>query len=101
MNLKDFIQQSLTDIIEGVKEAQDNLRDGTVVGMHQDADQDIAFDVAVTTVKGASGGAKVTVLGSGVGGEASTEKTAVSRLKFTVPVSLPRKPRKDLSRAEG
>jgi len=54
----------------------------------------VECDVAVTTesTATASGGGKISVLGFGVGGEGATSSkdTIASRIKFEVPIALPR-----------
>jgi hypothetical protein len=119
MDLKDFIKTTLTEIVEGVHEARE------IVKNHEAANQGaevapfvfghtsatyiklpsshpggegpaviVEFDVAVTVVetseKKLQGGAKLAILSVGAGGNQSSQNTAVSRIKFNVPLALPR-----------
>ncbi len=92
MELKDFIKETLVEIIEGVKDAQGAIDSGSVVGRRQESAQTVDFDVAVTTSSATEGGGKVSVMGIGSAGlEGSTSSEAVTRIKFAVPIDLPRK----------
>lgn len=118
MNLEEFIETSLKQIIGGVKKAQEATR---LPGKHpSEADvinpavmygadsahkgkyfatvgrnlvHFVDFDVAVTTDSAteAKGGLSIKVVGIGVGGGGSTSDrdTVVSRIKFQVPIMLP------------
>ena len=117
MELRDFVAQSLKQIMEAVAEAQEHAErlggyvvplmpvmgrtrgapaDHRVVGAkHATAEiQSIEFDVAVTAAEGKTaggeGGLKVAGMFS-AGGTAKRESTteSVSRIRFTVPVILP------------
>lgn len=69
--LKDFIQETLRQIDEGVGE-QHNVQGG-----------EVEFDVAITKRTEKSGKMGIMVLGQGVHGEAAVEDEKVSRVKFT------------------
>ncbi len=102
MDLQEFIKVSLTQIVAGVKDAQEATQavDGLIVqkagarrgGALGDL-QGIAFDVAVTvsdaTQSKAGGG--LVVFGVGLGGQRAKDMahSSVSRIRFTVPVILP------------
>ena len=114
MELKDFIRQTLEQIIEGVSgaQAQIEVRGGTVnptrVSFRRDGEwnsfnssmpQNVEFYVGLTSIdkKGATEGIGV-FLGSvslGKKNETGIEHTAVTRVRFTVPLVLPKG--KDLS----
>lgn len=104
MNLQEFVQDSLKQIMAGVSEASIDPRIAPRMNV---AEKDamtlrtqghspvflIEFDVAVTVADtSATGGrAGITVLSvATLGGEKSktTETTSVSRIKFSVPVSF-------------
>lgn len=96
MGLRDFVSQSLVEIIDGVRQAQtevDNLGGTIVTGRSGDMDQTVQFDVQVTTTDetGTQSGVGLFVgpvaLGTREG--STSENTSDSRIKFTVPVSLP------------
>lgn len=118
MDLEEFVSTTLTQIINGVKRAQEATR---ITGKHpSEADlvnpavmysADVApkgkhfattgrnlvhfvsFDVAVTadsTSDGKGGlSLKVAGLGFDAGGGGSTRDSVVSRIKFEVPIALP------------
>ncbi|MBU1033621.1 hypothetical protein KKI22_01570 [Patescibacteria group bacterium] len=69
--LRDFIQETLRQIDEGVGEAHD-VEKGTV-----------EFDIAISKIVEKDGKVGVTVLGQGIKGEASVIDEKVSRIKFS------------------
>jgi hypothetical protein len=107
MDLKEFIGQALTDIVQGVLDAQKTLgengkyinpqlstqqgtheKHGKLVSIQGQLVQTVEFDIAVTGTKGGIGVvAGVFALGSQ--GQSSAETSAVSRIKFSVPVTMP------------
>ncbi|HUG82063.1 MAG TPA: hypothetical protein VML01_10395 [Bryobacterales bacterium] len=112
MHLKDFVRDSIVQIIEGVVEAREHTKDtGAIVGPAVAVDsstvakpgmafvgrkgvaQLVEFDVVVSISEGEMSEAKVGVLsgiiGAGVGGKSEETLHNVSRLKFSVPVLLP------------
>jgi Trypsin-co-occurring domain 2 len=101
MQLREFIKSSLLDIIYAVQDAQreiDGKGSGAAIAFkHESHEQghrvEVDFDVAVTASAGAKagggGGINVVALKIGASGETVTENTAVSRIKFTLPVHLP------------
>jgi hypothetical protein len=119
MDLKDFVASSLTQIVEGVKMAQQatgasgawinpatrfsksdetvNVAPGISAYVH-----DVEFDVAVTVSdkQGADAGAKLEIFGAkiGGGGNVAYENQAVSRVAFSVPVVWPPSTREDLEK---
>ena len=115
MDLADFVRTTLEEILKGVHEAQQaatksDRKHGIINPwvMYQ-ADyapkgkyyattgntlvQFVDFDVAVTTESGdkVAGGGKISVLGFGIGSEGSVlnKDTTASRIKFSVPITLP------------
>ena len=98
MELKDFIEETLKQIISGVRRAQEsaielgakiNPRGGSVVEM-----RNVHFDVAVSTSGGteAKGGIGVFVVPGGSTGsqdQSDVASSSMSRIKFSVPVKLP------------
>jgi hypothetical protein len=114
VELKDFVSETLRQIIGGVREAQKlaaehggkvvpdkiafrtdqglqlwDKRDGTPIQM-------IEFDVAVTTTEGTTtkGGVGVFVgpVGLGSQGQSNASNQSISRIKFCVPIALPKHP---------
>jgi hypothetical protein len=119
MDIAEFVEATLRQIVEGVSRAQKGTR---LSGPTEEADlvnplvMDMAdsapkgkyytttrghnlvhfvqFDVAVTTegADAVTGGGKIRVLGIGAGAEGSmsSKETVASRVKFEVPIALPR-----------
>lgn len=112
MNLKDFVSETLSEIIEGVKNAKqaavqsgaeinpevwgdtkDIVRQGLMKMSGHKTVSIVDFDVAVTAIEGqgTKGGVGVFVgaIGLGSHGESNKENSTISRIKFSVPVALP------------
>lgn len=108
MDLKNFVSESLYQIIAGIKDAQDKVAEVKVetepkfnapyvvpmpASDHDKKLYDVHFDVAVTVSDGisAQGGGGLSVLGLTIGGNGKSEQnsSSVSRIKFTIPVSYP------------
>lgn len=114
MDLKDFIAQTLSQIIEGVQMAQLQTKGlGAEINptfrmsasseiMKQGAGFDtssakhaqlVKIDVALTVTEGTGTKAGIGVLGGvislGASGQSSAENSSVSRVTFQVPVVLP------------
>lgn len=113
MELKEFVTSTLTQIVEGILEAQRNVaqtggiicpgkrdKDGTVAYLEKDLKTErsvsvhkVLFDVAVSVSSKKEGGldAGIVVLGMNFGGKGKAEKgnESISRLQFEVPVSFP------------
>ncbi|RKY07893.1 MAG: hypothetical protein DRP56_05000 [Planctomycetota bacterium] len=95
MDLKEFVSETLRQVIEGVKEAQISAPgNGAVVAPYYDYRKTVEYDVAVTAVEGTEAGAKagISVWSIGAGGNVKTESTntTVSRIKFSIPLELPK-----------
>jgi len=110
MDLKTFVAESIEQVIDGVVVAQEHARQhGAVVNPAKrqmslstrqtcqfdepQLSQSIEFDVAVTVEEGSSkkAGARIFVAPLGLGGQRESATTAqtLSRVRFSVPVSLP------------
>ena len=110
MNLKDFVAESLREIIDGVVEGQKHgklseaiinppptylIQQGQVLTDHATGVQIqmIDFDVAVTVREGTStsGGMGLVVgpVALGTKGKSDAASESVSRIRFTVPVAFP------------
>jgi len=112
MNLQEFVTQTLSAIINGVRDAKDTLGDAHVNPIVDSYDcnihgakmghlmdergnliRNVDFDVAVTASEETEtkGGIGVFVAGIGLGSQGQVDKgnASVSRVKFTIPVSLP------------
>ncbi len=112
MELKEFVQSAIEQVIQGV-EASFPVAHASNAFVALNNATEIEFDVAVTaseTVKSeGSAGAKAEIkvwglgsIGAGGGGKTGTESTNshVSRIKFSVPLSLPQDPKKVQERHE-
>ncbi len=112
MELKDFVAETIRQVIDGVREAQEHastvgasvnsagLRVNQnhaglryVDGRTAQPVEDLEFDVAVTAAEGTAtkGGIGVFVgpIALGSQGRSDAASSSVSRIRFTVPVSLP------------
>ena len=109
MNLEEFISDTLTQIIRGVKKADEQAKvanDGgrvnpavmdpgnktrtAVFGNLYQTTEMVEFDIALSVTNEKTGSGKVGILHiASVGGEASSTNMSVSRVKFKVPVALP------------
>ena len=107
MDLKDFIQSAVSQIVEGMVAAQAAAatHGATVNPAFEPSPKgnalaggptapggrvsNIAFDVAVTAVAGsaAEGGSKLQV--AGAGSDAAAKGEQVTRLQFSLPIALP------------
>jgi hypothetical protein len=104
MNLKMFIKEALIDIIGAVEDAQANLKNGKVVpevnknyksvetGISEI--QAVEFDISVTADEKSGSEAKLNVVaaivGGGVKGQSDASAGHVARLKFKIPIELPK-----------
>ncbi|KZL05508.1 hypothetical protein [Pseudovibrio sp. Ad26] len=103
MELKEFVTQSLQQIVEGIQEAQaasggehinaglqgislnGNLINGGSLGVFST----VEFDVAVSAEHNGGGKAALKVFGVGVEGGGQTAASYANKIKFSVPVRLP------------
>lgn len=111
MELKDFVSVTIKQLIDGVVEAQGYAAEkgalvnpsvvltfgdskGVVTDRHGNSGQLIEFDVALTTTEGDQykGGLGIFVgpVGVGTQGQADFQNSTVSRIKFVLPVFLPK-----------
>jgi hypothetical protein len=107
MELREFVAETLLAIQEGIAEAirraDENGTLGRINPVWQGDDeksdwkeyvQPVEFDVAVTTTDksaaGGKGGIKVLSFAElGAEGSKSSERSTVSRIKFSIPISAP------------
>lgn len=109
MQLRDFVNEVLTQIVDGVRDAQKPNGGAFVVpagdGGHKYADHPrfaasarikstiVDFDVAITAEDSdkanAKAGVKVFSVQFGVDGEVTSKNSTVSRVQFAVPLLLP------------
>lgn len=108
MDLKEFTKQTLIQIVEGAKEANDAITaNDAKIPTHNIANKknyiyegddyrhviDVDFDVAITATEseGSNGGASLKVasfINIGGGVDAKTENQTISRIKYTLPLML-------------
>jgi len=105
MNLKEFITQTLTEIAEGIRDANEPVQQAggravpavDFVAFDDDRPQSpiqlVDFDVAVTAQEESATkvGGGLLIAGIGLGGKTETQAQAssVSRIRFRVPMMLP------------
>ena len=109
MELRDFVKEVLTQIVDGVRDAQQPNGGAFVVptgdGNHKYAEHPrfassarikstiVDFDVAITVEDsdkaGAKAGVKVFSVQFGAEGEIASKNSTVSRVQFAVPLLLP------------
>jgi hypothetical protein len=101
MDLENFVQESLNQIFNGVKGAQESAaKSGGEINPKVSGKgtfdhtgriiHPIEFDVAVTVVETGNVNGGISVMGVGLKGASSESNTSVSRIKFNVPISLPK-----------
>lgn len=102
MELREFVAQTLTQIFQGVREAQSataalgaRVNPGRLTfadGVREHVTQRVAFDVALTVDKSDTKEGKVgvaAVFAAGVAGKLDSRNQVVSRVSFSVPIELP------------
>lgn len=94
MDVKEFISEALTQIVDGVVDAQQQTKEknAVIVPCYKNL-KTVTFDIAVTVIEGkeTSGKAGISVwsIGAGVGGKTESSSSTVSRIKFEIPLELP------------
>jgi hypothetical protein len=112
MDLKEFVSQTLSQIIDGVTDAQDSVSGkGGAINPHLHATHEqlgkqgflntseglaqiVEFDVALTVTEGTGTKGGIGMLAGAVNlgssGESSAQNSSVSRVRFSVPLRLPK-----------
>ena len=114
MELKEFITEALSQIVEGVSEAQKRLSNsgaeinpkvlgtsdmiagngGGIRTQSENFAQIIEFDVAVTATEGSGKKGGIGIVAGpvtiGTAGHSNLENSSISKIKFNVPLALPR-----------
>ena len=115
MNLKDFVAESLVQIVGGVVAAQEQLKGtrarvnplmrvtsdessiGTAEGDGGQPVYAVEFDVVVTAAEGTGTkggiGVAVGIVGLGSQGQSESKSGQESRIKFKIPLLLPSQPK--------
>lgn len=101
MELKDFVQETLNQILDGVAAAQgsdlgDNINaanafseNGNLFHSRFGTFTRVDFEVAVTAESAKEGKASIAVWSVGGSGGLSEKQNSVSHIKFSVPLRLP------------
>jgi len=109
MELREFVKESLVQVVRGISDAQETVADSgaeiapassRIYGNRKDLAysdagviENVSFDVAVTVSSDAAtkGGVGIFVapIALGTRGESKRQDTTVSRIQFSVPVVLP------------
>lgn len=95
MDIKEFISETLKQIIDGILDAQNYTgTKNAVIVPCSDYNRNVDFDIAVTVVEGKETGAKAGIsvwsIGAGVAAKTESSSSTVSRIKFEIPVELPK-----------
>jgi len=107
IELSDFVNETLVQIIKGVKQAQEyssKYEDGEINPVARTRDglsqsglsiHKVQFDIAITASQGEGAKAKIGVLSGiiGLGAEAEIKQSNITqnRIKFDVPITYPLK----------
>ena len=111
MELKDFVSETLSQIIQGVNDAKATANDNNatinphltsnhtemskqgILWASGQAAQIVKFDVALTVTEGTGTKGGIGIFAGAVNlgssGESQSENTSVSRIQFSVPIVLP------------
>jgi hypothetical protein len=109
MELKEFVTETIVQITQGVKDAQEQIKDtgalinpmtwdsngGILSGIRNGCrnTQNIKMDIAVTVMENSGKKAGIGIVASvfkvGASNEESDSNSTTSRIEFNVPISLP------------
>jgi hypothetical protein len=107
MELKKFVAETIENILAGISEAQEGQHGDDVASQLRMADgvkvgdglmtvaggrvmTTIHFDVGVTVTEESNAGAKISVVGIGIGGGLSGTTVGQNRIQFSLPLLLPK-----------
>lgn len=94
MELKDFIEQTITQIAQGIKAGDDFIQKNSLgYGVDDEKGKEIQFDIAVTTNEeektGLGGKVSVAhIFSAGASNESASKSSNVSRIQFKIFVHL-------------
>lgn len=102
MDIREFVEETLKQVIEGVKAAQES-EGGNLINASNNAPVSghlfsngtlgtftiVEFDIAVSAETAGKGGAGLKVFGVGVEGSGEHKSGYANRISFAVPVRLP------------
>jgi hypothetical protein len=95
MDIKEFIAETLKQIIDGVVDAQKYAKNkNAVIVPWHDSQKVVDFDVAVTVADsketGGKAGISVWSIGANINRTSECSSSTTSRIRFEIPVELPR-----------
>jgi len=92
MDIKEFVKETLRQIVEGVREVQSEVADKSQIAPIGNRREKVEFDIAVTVeeekTKDKKAGLSVYCLKAGAGGQTSASTSTVHRIKFSVDVDF-------------
>lgn len=104
MELRNFIKETLKDVLGGINDAQKEIKNGEIVPLLNEEGwkgletgltsyQAIDFEVSVNAVEKEGSEAKLNVvaavIGGGISGESSNSAEHTAKLNFKIPVRFP------------
>ena len=99
MDIKEFVKESLRQIVEGVREVQSEVADKSQIAPIGNRREKVEFDVAVTVeeekTKDRKAGLSVYCIKAGAGGQTSASTSTVHRIKFSVDIDFESKDEKE------
>ena len=92
MDVKEFVKETLQQIVEGVREAKNETADNCQIAPVGDQREKVEFDIAVTAEdeksSGKGAGLSVFHFRAGIDGQTSASTSIVHRIKFSVGVDF-------------
>jgi len=92
MYIKEFIKESLRQIVEGVKEVQSEVADKSQIAPIGNQLERVEFDIAVTVdeeqTKDKGAGLSVYCIKVGASGQTSASISSAHRIKFSVSINF-------------
>ncbi len=94
MDVKEFLSETIRQVVEGILDAQKQTKNkGAVVVPHGGSEKVVRFDIAVAVTEGtpASGIGNLQVYGNGsdANGKSESSNSIVHRVQFEVPIEYP------------
>jgi len=103
MDIKEFVAESLRQVSEAIEANDstftkenlthlDGLKSFNMFGVGTNIISYVDFDIAVSESSSKEGGAKLSIAGvGGIGGDLKNGAETISRIKFRVPIKIPKK----------
>jgi len=92
MDIKEFVKETLRQIVEGVKEIQGEVATKAQIAPIGNQSEKVEFDIAVTVeeekTKDKKAGLSVYCIKAGAGGQTSASTSTVHRIKFSVGIDF-------------